>query len=76
MKKERDFTIQHLLLEVYSDEQLNMNVIFPFPSNASRQTSNSTMRQKQTSRVHRAPVFFRSEKVQKLATIGLPSNYN
>lgn len=48
----------------------------PFLRNASRQTSNSTMRQKQTSRVLRAPFFFRSEKVQQLATIGLPSNYN
>ena len=32
MKKERAFTIQHLVLEVYSDQQLNVNAIFPFPS--------------------------------------------
>ena len=31
MRKERDFTIQHLLLDVYSDEELNVNVILPFP---------------------------------------------
>lgn len=49
MKKERDFTIRHLLLEDYSDEQLNVNAFSPFLRNASRQTSNFTTRQKQSS---------------------------